>query len=76
MLVQARFLWHFPYMERPQGALNGVPRGSVGPPGPLGIAAVVGARVWVLQCADLVLRVPYSYGRLLNMGKLGHFKAI
>ena len=35
-LVQARFLWHFPYLERIHGILEGVPtrgRSSVGGPG-------------------------------------------
>jgi hypothetical protein len=31
--VQERFLWRFPYLERVQGVLDGVPRGPVGPPG-------------------------------------------
>jgi hypothetical protein len=31
----ARSLQHFPYMERAQGVIDGVPRGPVGPPGPL-----------------------------------------
>ena len=40
-LVRERFLWHFPYLERIQGVLDGVPRGPVGPPGPLELAALV-----------------------------------
>jgi hypothetical protein len=43
-LVRARFLWHFPYLERIQGVLDGVPRGLVGPPGPLGLAALPATR--------------------------------
>ena len=39
-LVQGHFLWHFPYLERIQGVLDGVPRGPVGPPGPLELAAL------------------------------------
>jgi hypothetical protein len=34
-LVRARFLWHFPYLERIQEGLDGVPRGPAGPPRPL-----------------------------------------
>jgi hypothetical protein len=33
--VQERFLWHFPYLGRVQGVLDGVPRGPVDPLGPL-----------------------------------------
>jgi len=32
----ARFLWHLPYLERVEGVLDGVQRGPVGPPGPIG----------------------------------------
>ena len=45
-LVRARFLWHFPYLERTQGVrMKGVPRAqgvllSLGPPGPLELAAL------------------------------------
>jgi hypothetical protein len=39
-LVRARFLWQFPYLERSQGVLDGVPRGPAGPPGPLELAAL------------------------------------
>ena len=35
-LVRARFLWHFPYLERSQAVLDGVSRGYEGPPGPPG----------------------------------------
>ena len=37
-----RFLRHAPYLERIQGVLDGVPRGPVGPPGPLEFAALLG----------------------------------
>ena len=30
--VQERSRWHFPYLERTQGVLDGVRRGAVGPP--------------------------------------------
>jgi hypothetical protein len=33
MLVRARFVWRFPYLERAQGVLEAVPRGSGGAPG-------------------------------------------
>ena len=39
-LVWVRSLWNFPYLEGTQGVLDGVPRGPVGPPGPLGLAAL------------------------------------
>jgi hypothetical protein len=39
-LVRARFLWRFPYPERVQGVLGRVRGGPVGPPGPLGLAAL------------------------------------
>ena len=42
-LVQEHFLLHFPDLERIQGVLDGVPRGPVGPPGPLELAALLGA---------------------------------
>ena len=29
--MRARFLWHFPYLERIQGVLDGVPRGPQDP---------------------------------------------
>ena len=32
----ARFLWHLPYLERVEGVLDGVQRGPVGPPRPIG----------------------------------------
>ena len=38
---------NFPYLERIQGVLDGVQRGSVEPPGPLELAALRGARVRV-----------------------------
>ena len=41
--MRARFLQHFPYMERIQGVLDGVRRGLVGPPGPLELAALADA---------------------------------
>jgi hypothetical protein len=40
-LVQARFLCYVPYLERAQGALDGVRRGLVGYPGTLELAALV-----------------------------------
>ena len=40
-LVWARSPWHFPYLERAQGVLDGVRRGPVGPPGLLELAALV-----------------------------------
>jgi hypothetical protein len=40
VLMRARFLWRFPYLERAQGVLDGVRRGVVGPPGPLELAAL------------------------------------
>ena len=40
-LVRARFLWRCLYLERVQGVLDGVPRGPVGPPGPLELAALI-----------------------------------
>jgi hypothetical protein len=39
-LARPRFLWHFPYRERNQGVLDGVPRGPVGPPGPRELAVL------------------------------------
>jgi hypothetical protein len=39
-LVRARFLWHFPYLERVGGVLDGVKRGPTGPLGPLELAAL------------------------------------
>jgi hypothetical protein len=39
-LVRARFLWHFPYLERVQRVIDAVRRGPVGPPGPLELAAL------------------------------------
>ena len=38
--MRARFLWHLSYLERVQGVLDGVPRGPVGPPGPLELSAL------------------------------------
>jgi hypothetical protein len=43
-LVRAQFLWHCPYLERVQWVLDGAPRGPVGPPGPLELAARGAAR--------------------------------
>jgi hypothetical protein len=36
----SRILWHIPYLERVQWVLEEVPRGPVGPPGPLELAAL------------------------------------
>ena len=44
-LLRERFLWRFLYLERIQGVLDGMPRGPVGPPGPLELAALVLAGV-------------------------------
>ena len=55
-LVQRRFIWCVPYLERVQGALDGVRRGPVGPPGPLELAALyrdVAEGVAVLRVAGL-----------------------
>jgi hypothetical protein len=39
-VVQERFRWHSPYLERIQGARKGVRRRPVGPPWPLEFAAL------------------------------------
>jgi hypothetical protein len=38
--MQERFLWHFPYMERIQGVPDAMPKGRVGPLGPLALSAL------------------------------------
>ena len=38
--MQECFLWHFLYLERIHGVLDRVPRGHVGPPGPLELTAL------------------------------------
>ena len=38
--MRVRFLWHFPYLESVHGVLDGVPRGPVGAPEALELAAL------------------------------------
>ena len=57
-LVQERFLWQFLYLEMIQGVLDTVPRGSVGTPAPLELAALP---------ATQHLAVPVWVGPLMNI---------
>ena len=39
--MRERVLWHFSYLQRVQGVLDGVRRGPVGPPGSPELAALI-----------------------------------
>jgi hypothetical protein len=59
-LVYERFQWQFPYLERAQGVLDGVRRGLVGPPGPLGLAALMaGCQVHRLNLVPVMTNESY-----------------
>ena len=73
--MQKSFLWHGPYLQRPQGVLDGVPRGLGGPPGPfesaaLSMTARLLTRAGQASRSAAVVQPPRQFGQAWCMQRL------